>query len=201
MITWIQNWRLAELGTEYPIIEVLRECRRAIGLGNPNWEGDMRSSRARILFVEDDADTRELVRYVLTRANYEVQLAENAEEGTTLARSTSFDLYLIDNWMPGSSGMELCTRLRAYDADTPILFLSGAAYEKDKREAIAAGAQGYLTKPANIDHLLAEVSRLIGTSEPAELIRNCVTQPSSHTRSVVPGSFEHARRFWIGEKS
>jgi len=161
MITWIQNRGSPEVGTEHPIIEVLRECRRATGLGNRNWEGNMRSSRAKILFVEDDADTRELVRYLLTRANYEVQLAENAEEGTTLARSTSFDLYLIDNWMPGSSGMELCNKLRAYDADTPILFLSGAAYEKDKREAIAAGAQGYLTKPANIDQLLAEVSRLI----------------------------------------
>jgi len=160
----------------------------------------MRSSRAKILFVEDDADTRELVRYVLTRANYEVQLAENAEEGTTLARSTSFDLYLIDNWMPGSSGMELCTKLRAYDADTPILFLSGAAYEKDKHEAIAAGAQGYLTKPANIDQLLAEVSRLISGPVNLELIRNCVTQPSRHTGGVVSVSDSSPRaQTWIGD--
>ena len=111
--------------------------------------------------MEDDADTRELVSYVLTGANYEVALAENPEQATLLAQSASFDLYLIDNWMPGISGIDLCSRLREFDADTPILFYSGAAYEQDKRAALTAGAQGYLTKPADNEYLLKEVSRLI----------------------------------------
>jgi Response regulator containing CheY-like receiver, AAA-type ATPase, and DNA-binding domains len=64
-------------------------------------EPDMRSSNARIMYVEDDADTRELVSYVLARAGYEVIVAENPEQATRLAQSTSFDLYLIDNRMPG----------------------------------------------------------------------------------------------------
>lgn len=115
----------------------------------------------RILYVEDDADTRSLVSYVLTGANYEIALAENPEQATLLAQTGSFDLYLIDNWMPGMSGIDLCTRLREFDADTPILFYSGAAYEQDKRAALAAGAQGYLTKPADNEKLLKEVSRLI----------------------------------------
>jgi len=70
-------------------------------------------------------------------------------------------LYMIDNWMPGTSGVDLCARLRKFDRQTPILFFSGAAYERDRREAMAAGAQSYLTKPANPDELLGEVSRLI----------------------------------------
>ena len=104
-------------------------------------EGDMHSSNARILYVEDDADTRNLVSYLLTRANYEVALAENHEQAALLAQTASFDLYLIDNWMPGVSGIDLCSRLREFDAVTPILFYSGAAYEQDKRAALAAGAQ------------------------------------------------------------
>jgi len=51
--------------------------------------------------------------------------------------------------------------LRKFDNDTPILFYSGAAYEQDKRAALAAGAQAYLTKPADNEKLVEEVSRLI----------------------------------------
>jgi len=51
--------------------------------------------------------------------------------------------------------------LRKFDNDTPILFFSGAAYEQDKRAALASGAQGYLTKPADNEKLIEEVSRLI----------------------------------------
>ena len=61
------------------------------------------------MYVEDDADTRELVSYVLARAGYEVVVAENYKQAARLAQTTSFDLYLIDNWMPGGSGIELST--------------------------------------------------------------------------------------------
>src|SRR5215813_5424549 len=121
----------------------------------------MRSANAKILYAEDDADTRALVSYVLARAGYEVVVAENLEQAARLAQTGSFDLYLIDNWLPGASGIELCGWLREFDNDTPILFYSGAAYEQDKRAALAAGAQAYLTKPADNEKLVEEVSRLI----------------------------------------
>ena len=121
----------------------------------------MRSSNERILYVEDDSDTRRLVSYVLARAGYDVVVAENPEQAAVLAQTSSFDLYLIDNWMPGASGIELCGWLRKFDNDTPILFYSGAAYEQDKQVALAAGAQAYLTKPADNEKLVEEVSRLI----------------------------------------
>ena len=115
----------------------------------------------RVLFIEDDADTRELISFVLRRENFEVVLATDSEEAMLVAGKMSFELYLIDNWLPGESGVELCKRLRQFDRSTPILFYSGAAYEHDKREAFAAGAQGYLTKPIEIGQLVAEVSHLI----------------------------------------
>jgi DNA-binding response OmpR family regulator len=68
---------------------------------------------------------------------------------------------MIDNWMPGGSGVDLCKKLREFDAHTPILFYSGAAYDKDKQEAFSSGAQGYLTKPVDNDELIKEVVRLI----------------------------------------
>lgn len=114
--------------------------------------------------MEDNADTRRLVSYVLARAGYDVVVAENPEQAAVLAQTSSFDLYLIDNWMPGASGIELCGWLRKFDNETPILFYSGAAYEQDKQVALAAGAQAYLTKPADNEKLVEEVSRLISHS-------------------------------------
>ena len=118
----------------------------------------------RVLFIEDDADTRELVSFVLRRENYEVVLAADSEEALSAAGEMSFELYLIDNWLPGESGVDLCRRLRQFDRRTPILFYSGAAYEQDKRAAFAAGAQGYLTKPIELGELVEEVSHLISTA-------------------------------------
>lgn len=115
----------------------------------------------RVLFIEDDADTRELVSFVLRRENFEVVLATDSDEALSAAGAMSFALYLIDNWLPGESGVDLCRRLREFDRSTPILFYSGAAYEHDKRAAFAAGAQGYLTKPTQIETLVQEVSHLI----------------------------------------
>jgi two-component system phosphate regulon response regulator PhoB len=124
----------------------------------------MPSPGRNILFIDDDADTRELVAFVLKRENYEVVVAENCEQALALAASGRFDLYLMDNWLPGGSGIDLCRRLRTKDTTTPILFYSGAAYEQDKLEALASGAQGYLTKPVENDLLIAEISRLISAA-------------------------------------
>ena len=61
------------------------------------------------------------------------------------------------------SGEELTRRIREFDQTTPILFYSGAAYDSDKQAAFHAGAQGYLTKPPDVDVLIDEVVRLIAS--------------------------------------
>jgi DNA-binding response OmpR family regulator len=128
---------------------------------------DLRSSSSvgSILYVEDDEDTRELVTYLLGRSNYKVFPAENYDDALRLARANQFDLYLIDNWISGGSGIDLCKKLREFNPSTPILFYSGAAYELDKQQAFAAGAQGYLVKPVDNDELIAEVSRIISVAK------------------------------------
>lgn len=124
----------------------------------------MKALLGNILFVEDDADTRELVTFVLAMNNYNVVAAENCDDALMLARSSQFDLYLIDNWMSGCSGVELCGKLREFNPGTPILFYSGAAFENDMQQAFAAGAQGYLVKPVDNDELIEQVSRLISAA-------------------------------------
>jgi len=121
----------------------------------------MKASSGYILYVEDDQDTRDLVTCVLTMNNYRIVAAEDCDEALMLARSSQFDLYLIDNWMAGCSGIDLCKKLREFNPGTPILFYSGAAYESDKQQAFSAGAQAYLVKPVDNDELIEEVFRLI----------------------------------------
>ena len=123
------------------------------------------SSVGSIPYVEDDEDTRELVTYLLARSNYEVVSAESYDDALLMARTNQFDLYLIDNWMSGGSGIDLCKKLREFDPWTPILFYSGAAYERDKQQALDAGAQGYLVKPVDYDELIEEISRIISEAK------------------------------------
>ena len=124
----------------------------------------MDTPQLRILCTEDDADTRELITFVLNRNHCEVVTAETAALAIELAKTTPFDLYLVDNWMPRMSGTDLCGELRRFDSETPILFYSGAAFPKDISEAYACGAQGYLVKPADNEELVAEVFRLVSES-------------------------------------
>jgi len=117
--------------------------------------------KGRILSTEDDPDTRDLVRLLLELEGFEVIYAENAEQALSLASSNQFDLYLLDNWVPGLAGEDLCRKLREFDQTTPILFYSGAGHQSDKDGAIAAGAQGYVTKPTDPDELISQIHALI----------------------------------------
>jgi len=128
----------------------------------------MKSPTGLVLYIEDDEDTRELVTYVLAEINYRVIGAANGDEALMLTRTNDFDLYVIDNWMSGGSGIDLCKKLREFDTRTPILFYSGAAFESDKQQAFAAGAQGYLIKPAGPNHLISEVIRIVSAARSNE---------------------------------
>ena len=131
----------------------------------------MKSPKGRILCTEDHADTRELIIAVLKAAGFDVLCAEDAQETLKLAKSGTFDLYLLDNWLPDITGPKLTVQIREFDTETPILFYSGAAYEADKENARSAGAQGYLVKPVENEILVAEVIRLISESEVAKPVR------------------------------
>jgi DNA-binding response OmpR family regulator len=121
----------------------------------------MQLSKRRILYVEDHDDTRELVTLVLGQNDFDVVTGATIEVGIGLARSSIFDLYLLDSWLPDGSGLDLCRTIRQFDPVTPILFYSAAAFEADREDALESGAQGYLVKPTQTSELCALVSDLI----------------------------------------
>ena len=122
-------------------------------------------AKARILCTEDDADTRDLLRVLLELKGLEVICAENAAEAISLATAAKFDLYILDNCLPEMPGDDLCRKLREFDSTTPILFYSGAAFESDRSQALAAGAQAYVVKPAEPAKLISEIFSLISHRE------------------------------------
>ena len=86
--------------------------------------------------------------------------AGSASEAQRMISSQRFDLYVLDAWLPGLDGFELCRQIRAVDSTTPIVFYSGAAYDSDKEMGIAAGANAYIAKP-DVEGLAEALSRLI----------------------------------------
>lgn len=119
----------------------------------------------RVLYIEDHADTRELVTLLLSQKNYEVVTGDSIESGIALAVAGNFDLYLLDSWLPDGSGLDLCQKIREFDQNTPILFYSAAAYASDRELALQCGAQAYMIKPSQPSDLCRLVSELIANSK------------------------------------
>ena len=115
----------------------------------------------RILYIEDHADTRELVTLLLAQKSYEVVTGATIETGVALAGASEYDLYLLDSWLPDGSGLDLCKQIRQFDQKTPILFYSAAAYAADSDLALKCGAQAYLVKPSQPSELCDLVTHLI----------------------------------------
>lgn len=102
--------------------------------------------RTRILFIDDNADTRYLVQTWLGMSDYDVVTADDAASGLRLARSDNFDLYLLDSRFADTTGRELCEQLRELNPTTPIIFYSGAAPDQQELD-LDCGAQGFVVKP------------------------------------------------------
>ncbi len=116
---------------------------------------------AKILFVDDHQDTLDLFTIILSQQNYEVVTASTVAHALDEARNRQFDLLVFDSNLADGSGVDLCRQIRETDQTTPILFCSGLGYEKNKQEAISAGAQAYLVKPVSIDGISDAVRELI----------------------------------------
>jgi DNA-binding response OmpR family regulator len=122
----------------------------------------------RILVVEDNRDSREMVRTLLSesRNDFEVIGVETAAEALALDGHQPFDLYVLDIWLPGMDGLGLCRRLRERGRTQPIIFFSAMVQPTDRKYVLAAGADEFLVKPNDIDNFLPTVSRLLGSPVP-----------------------------------
>jgi two-component system, cell cycle response regulator DivK len=113
----------------------------------------------RVLYVEDNADNRMLVRRILMAFDFEVEEADNALDGIEMAQSAPPDLILMDISMPGMDGLSATERLRAMpelDA-VPIIALTANVREGDREMTLEAGCDGYIGKPIDVDEFPEQV--------------------------------------------
>jgi len=115
----------------------------------------------RILIVDDQPQNLKLARVVLEQAGYLVATAEDAEQAMRQLQASKPRLILMDLQLPGLDGLALTRRLKADPAyrDMVIVALTAYAMKGDDTKAFAAGCDGYLTKPVDIDNLVAVVAR------------------------------------------
>jgi two-component system, cell cycle response regulator DivK len=121
-----------------------------------------------ILVVEDNEKNRKLVRDVLTFKGYKVMEAETGEEGVRLAHERHPDLILMDIQLPGIDGATALRQLRGDPATRmiPALAVTASAMIQDRQTIMAAGFEGYQSKPLNIKAFLEAVRRVLDrTSE------------------------------------
>lgn len=120
-----------------------------------------------ILCVDDDFDSRELIRFMLTKENetYQVMTASSASEAESLINKESFDLYILDYWLPVESGIQLCRKIRENDKQTPVLFYSAMGRQIDMEIAKKAGANDYLVKPKDFENLAEKVYQLLNNGK------------------------------------
>jgi two-component system, OmpR family, KDP operon response regulator KdpE len=110
----------------------------------------------RILVIDDEPQITRVLRAPLSAQGYDVRTANDPEEGLRLFRDWAPDLVITDLMMPGMSGVEVTRAIRSRST-TPVLVLSVREHERSKVEALDAGADDYVTKPFNIQELLARV--------------------------------------------
>ena len=120
---------------------------------------DFIAEKKKILCVEDDQDTCELLVFLLS--DYHLVFTESVERTLEVFRNENFDLCLLDNWLSDGKGTDLCRQIRAVNPSIPVVFASGAAEKEQIEKALEAGAQAYLVKPYSLEELQKVVKELI----------------------------------------
>lgn len=115
----------------------------------------------RLLIAEDDPDLVQLMDLFLSRAGYSLEFAGNGRDAVELALNGSHDLVILDLNMPVMDGITAVQKLREGGFDGPVVALTGATLDEDRLHAIAAGFDGFVTKPIRMPELIATLGTLI----------------------------------------
>lgn len=123
----------------------------------------MNNNKYKILLVEDESNIRNLVKTILESAGYQVVYAATYKAAVTMYASHMPDLIILDLGLPDKDGIYLLNKVRE-ESLTPVIVLSARTNEKDKVEALDAGANDYVTKPFGSAELLARVRSALRNS-------------------------------------
>jgi DNA-binding response OmpR family regulator len=124
--------------------------------------GEM-GEKERILIVDDNESARRSLKLIFKKKGYEVETAGTGREAIEKAQGGSFDLVILDIMLPDIGGIEICQQLRSKPATIhlPIIMLSGRSLVPDKIRGLQAGANEYVTKPVDLDEMVARVEALL----------------------------------------
>jgi DNA-binding response OmpR family regulator len=114
----------------------------------------------RILVVDDEPEICTLLRLALTQSSFSVDIAQDGDNASYLARTNDYDVIILDNILPKKMGLQVCREIRAAGKTVPILVLSAMPESATKVALLDAGADDYLSKPFSMDELLARVRAL-----------------------------------------
>ncbi len=126
----------------------------------------------RVLCAEPHADTCNLITVLLEQQGHEVVAARTVAECLELIGGGRFDLYMLDDDYIDGTALELCKQLRRLTPDTPILFFSSRAFQRDRERGMEAGASAYLTKPGDIFEIVQTVNSILLPSGPRAPVPN-----------------------------
>ncbi len=115
----------------------------------------------RVLVVDDEPDLADVLTTVLRGEGWDVVDANDGEEALSAAREFQPDAVLLDIMLPDISGIEVLRRLRTESPRVLVLFLTAMDAAEDRMTSMAAGADGYMTKPFSIEELLVRLRRLL----------------------------------------
>ena len=144
----------------------------------------------KVLVVDDDVKTVELVKLYLKRDGYKVLTAYDGVEALRLAREARPDLIVLDLMLPDIDGLEVCRSLRS-ESDVPIIMLTARTTDENKLTGLELGADDYVTKPFSPRELAARVRavlrRLPGERGPAEIKRGELTVNFAKHKAFLAG--------------
>jgi two-component system cell cycle response regulator DivK len=125
--------------------------------------GMKKGSVAKILVVEDNQDNREMVVKVLKFNGYDVIEAVDGEEGIEKAKTEAPALILLDIYLPKMDGYEVAKRLKGDTGlkDIPVIALTAHAMKGNREQALAAGCDGYISKPIDIRELPKQIEQFL----------------------------------------
>jgi DNA-binding response OmpR family regulator len=156
-----------------------------------------------ILIVDDDDLVRRSLTVSLTQAGYATAAAGSAEEALALIRVQRPDLILLDIGLPGMDGLEALRAIRRRFGDTPVIFVTARRRELDEIVGMESGADDYITKPYNLDVLLAHIRAVLRRSaaaapiEPGEVVAGDLRiDPAAHTATVAGRQLELTPRLF-----
>ncbi|KRT55052.1 response regulator [endosymbiont of Ridgeia piscesae] len=161
------------------------------------------SDKINVLIIDDDRFVQKLISKTLSASGLSTRAADDGESGIAIAQQGQPDLILLDVEMPGINGYEVCDRLRSLPEtqDIPVVFLSSHGTLRERLQGYEVGADDYLVKPFEAEHLLARINVLMRYGAERKELSQRYQQAQQTAIIAITGTSELAQAMHFLEKS